>query len=386
MESGPPEPPDLEPLHSDPPEPPALGLLESSHPGFETPTLWCFRNTHLGTSEVKSSRTTGFVSSRTTGFEITALGSFRTTRLGTTGIKFSRTTGHGSSRTSGLGTTVLSTVRCTKHYWKLNVATMEYVNPPDSFMQDELEAVLSDTDGSLELVELNPPDPWTAEPREAQELHDGEITTWDEGLAVTAQAWARFCVFKHNIHLGEVKRMHPIFTSVGENIWAGAPYSSFKPESAVKLWVDEVRDYHYDTNQCTKVCGHYTQVVWADSYKVGCAAQACPNGVAETRFSTQPGVIFVCNYATAGNYRGVSPYRAGASCSSCGRDTCENNLCRNSTRDAPQRYNWNPDWDPALSSCTLFCRAVVIIRLISIPIMFASVYCLQGHYKLFAYE
>ncbi|XP_016302885.1 cytidine monophosphate-N-acetylneuraminic acid hydroxylase-like [Sinocyclocheilus anshuiensis] len=67
------------------------------------------------------------------------------------------------------------TVRCTKHYWKLNVATMEYVNPPDSFMQDELEAVLSDTDGSLELVELNPPDPWTAEPREAQELHAGEI-------------------------------------------------------------------------------------------------------------------------------------------------------------------------------------------------------------------
>ncbi|XP_052440208.1 cytidine monophosphate-N-acetylneuraminic acid hydroxylase-like isoform X2 [Carassius gibelio] len=68
------------------------------------------------------------------------------------------------------------TVRCTKHYWKLNVATMEYVNPPDSFMQDELEAVLSDTDGSLELLELNPPDPWTAEPRESQELHAGEIT------------------------------------------------------------------------------------------------------------------------------------------------------------------------------------------------------------------
>ncbi len=39
-----------------------------------------------------------------------------------------------------------------------------------------VEAVLSDTDGSLELVELNPPDPWTAESREAQELHAGEIT------------------------------------------------------------------------------------------------------------------------------------------------------------------------------------------------------------------
>jgi len=34
------------------------------------------------------------------------------------------------------------TVRCTKHYWKLNVATMEYVNPPDSFMQDELGKII----------------------------------------------------------------------------------------------------------------------------------------------------------------------------------------------------------------------------------------------------
>uniref|UniRef100_A0A673KYH0 GLIPR1-like protein 1 n=1 Tax=Sinocyclocheilus rhinocerous TaxID=307959 RepID=A0A673KYH0_9TELE len=123
--------------------------------------------------------------------------------------------------------------------------------------------------------------------------------TWDEGLAETARAWARFCLFEHNIYLREVRRIHPTFTSVGENIWAGAPYSLFKPESAVKLWKDEDQDYNYDTDQCTKVCGHYTQIVWADSYKVGCAAQACPNGVAETTFSTKPGIIFVCNYATA---------------------------------------------------------------------------------------
>lgn len=30
------------------------------------------------------------------------------------------------------------TVKCTKHNWKLNVSTMKYVNPPDSFLQDEL--------------------------------------------------------------------------------------------------------------------------------------------------------------------------------------------------------------------------------------------------------
>ncbi|XP_072530163.1 cytidine monophosphate-N-acetylneuraminic acid hydroxylase [Salminus brasiliensis] len=67
------------------------------------------------------------------------------------------------------------TVRCTKHNWKLNVATMQYVNPPDSFLQDELEVVRS-ADGSLELLELDPPDPWAADPRPVQDLQPGEVT------------------------------------------------------------------------------------------------------------------------------------------------------------------------------------------------------------------
>ncbi|KAK7150039.1 hypothetical protein R3I94_009376 [Phoxinus phoxinus] len=227
------------------------------------------------------------------------------------------------------------------------------------------------TEHNIHRINVNPP------------ASNMRYMTWDEGLAVTARAWARFCVFKHNIY---VKKMHPTFTSVGENIWVGAPYTQFTVKSAVKLWVDEVQHYNYYKTQCTKgeVCGHYTQVVWADTYKVGCAAQACPNGVAS--FSTWPGIIFVCNYATAGNYRGVAPYRKGSSCSECGQDTCDNKLCRNSTRDARHSYWWTPDWDPVLSSCGSFCLSVVIIRLISVPLIFACVYCLKCHYNLFAYE
>uniref|UniRef100_A0A3B1JHT3 Cytidine monophosphate-N-acetylneuraminic acid hydroxylase n=1 Tax=Astyanax mexicanus TaxID=7994 RepID=A0A3B1JHT3_ASTMX len=66
------------------------------------------------------------------------------------------------------------TVRCTKHNWKLNVATMKYINPPDSFMQDELEVERS-ADGGLKLLELDPSDPWTADPRPVQELQPGEV-------------------------------------------------------------------------------------------------------------------------------------------------------------------------------------------------------------------
>uniref|UniRef100_A0AAY5F415 Cytidine monophosphate-N-acetylneuraminic acid hydroxylase n=1 Tax=Electrophorus electricus TaxID=8005 RepID=A0AAY5F415_ELEEL len=67
------------------------------------------------------------------------------------------------------------TVHCTNHNWKLNVATMQYVNPPDSFLQEELKVVKSE-DGGLKLVELVPPEPWTVDSRPAQELQPGEVT------------------------------------------------------------------------------------------------------------------------------------------------------------------------------------------------------------------
>ncbi|XP_075867572.1 cytidine monophosphate-N-acetylneuraminic acid hydroxylase [Nelusetta ayraudi] len=65
-------------------------------------------------------------------------------------------------------------VRCTKHNWKLNASTMKYVNPPDSFSQDELEVEVLD-DGGLQLVELSPSDPWLADPRQPLELQEGEV-------------------------------------------------------------------------------------------------------------------------------------------------------------------------------------------------------------------
>ncbi|XP_066525792.1 cytidine monophosphate-N-acetylneuraminic acid hydroxylase [Hoplias malabaricus] len=67
------------------------------------------------------------------------------------------------------------TVRCTKHFWKLNVSTMKYENPPDSFLQDQLEVLRCD-DGGWALLELDPPDPWKTDPRPAEELQPGEVT------------------------------------------------------------------------------------------------------------------------------------------------------------------------------------------------------------------
>ncbi|ESW20299.1 hypothetical protein PHAVU_006G197300 [Phaseolus vulgaris] len=69
---------------------------------------------------------------------------------------------------------------------------------------------------------------------------------------------------------------------------------------AVKLWVAEKPFYNYNSNSCAagKQCGHYTQVVWRNSVRVGCAKVRCNNG----------GTFITCNYSPPGNYVGQRPY------------------------------------------------------------------------------
>ncbi|KAL1192596.1 Pathogenesis-related leaf protein 4 [Cardamine amara subsp. amara] len=85
----------------------------------------------------------------------------------------------------------------------------------------------------------------------------------------------------------------------GENLAKGSS-SSFSAISAVNLWVNEKPYYNYTTNKCTggQQCLHYTQVVWRDSTKLGCARVQCNNGW-----------WFVsCNYNAPGNWVGEYPY------------------------------------------------------------------------------
>lgn len=209
--------------------------------------------------------------------------------------------------------------------------------------------------------------------------------TWDEALAVTARAWAGHCVFEHNPNLKDAQRMHPTYPSVGENIWAGYPPSSFDVTRAIRRWVDEKQHYSYQENTCTKVCGHYTQVVWATSYKVGCAVQLCPKGV--TQFRPNEGAVFVCNYATAGNMIGSRPYESqGEACSGC-EGFCEDRLCSSPKRDSQKSYSWSPDWDPARSSSDSGYAIILIVRPVGLIITFITAFVVRYFYPdVFCYE
>lgn len=133
--------------------------------------------------------------------------------------------------------------------------------------------------------------------------HDLPALTWSPTLAKEAQAWSKV-LQKENCQM-----RHDYNTEHGENIYwekqSGGDISELisSPADAVYYWADEKRYYDYKANSCTpgEVCGHYTQLVWADTTTLGCGVSSCIDGESRTD-------IWVCRYDPAGNIVGYKPY------------------------------------------------------------------------------
>ncbi|KAM4609880.1 uncharacterized protein ACJ7VT_013213 [Polymixia lowei] len=139
---------------------------------------------------------------------------------------------------------------------------------------------------------------------------------WDPSLKLIAEGYAAKCIWNHNPDLEET----------GENLFAGTGPLDLR--EALEKWFMEHLDFDYHNNSCPEdtMCGHYTQMVWADTHSVGCAFHLC---------NTMEGLDFertfflVCNYYPAGNYEDQKPYVEGDWCSRCPDELqkCENNMC-----------------------------------------------------------
>ena len=78
-------------------------------------------------------------------------------------------------------------------------------------------------------------------------------------------------------------------------------------------WYDEVEIFsnkHVEPFKFSTPTGHYTQVVWADTDKVGCGATSYKDG---KWFAT----LYTCNYGPNGNFIRGQMYADGAACSQC---------------------------------------------------------------------
>jgi len=150
-----------------------------------------------------------------------------------------------------------------------------------------------------------------------------ELMVWNRQLASRAASWAKKCTYLHDPGPD------------GQNIAGGGNPNNLAPR--ITKWYSEKAHYNFDTRTCArgKKCGHYTQVVWATSRKVGCAFRRCPDKV-----------VMICNYWPAGNFKRRRPYIKGPACSKCanGAGWCMNKLC-----------NWQCTSPGKNCSCAMIC-------------------------------
>lgn len=150
---------------------------------------------------------------------------------------------------------------------------------------------------------------------------DMQKMVWDDNLATVAAKWARQCVVGHDAYAQRAEPALPGVT-IGQNAAGGYP----DVLSAVNAWASEISDFTYGVKP-TKVTGHYTQIVFANTARVGCSQADC-SGVAGSYPKVQ-----ICNYALGQNGANVDtkPYKqstTGSSCSDCsGKCDSSGKLC-----------------------------------------------------------
>ena len=121
---------------------------------------------------------------------------------------------------------------------------------------------------------------------------------WDPVLAAEAAAWSGELAATGSFEHADTGDDDP----QGENLWAGTR-GAYAPEEMVDGWIEEkghFRPGRFPDNSKTgdfADVGHYTQLMWRDSDRVGCALAAS----AEEE-------VLVCRYRTAGNVVGEVPF------------------------------------------------------------------------------
>ncbi|WLF79351.1 hypothetical protein PVL30_003103 [Lodderomyces elongisporus] len=102
---------------------------------------------------------------------------------------------------------------------------------------------------------------------ELRALHGVGDLTWDAEIADYAASYAASSFSCDNVEL--IHSNGPY----GENLAAGY----LGGDEPVQAWYDEIKDYDFNNPGYSTATGHFTQVVWKGTTKLGCARVMCNN-------------------------------------------------------------------------------------------------------------
>merc|ERR1712241_57348 len=143
--------------------------------------------------------------------------------------------------------------------------------------------------------------------------HNAGPLTIDQDLMDKAQAWADELAAKNKFEHTTVKNLNG--ECLGENI-AMMSGGEAGAADATRMWYCEVDDYYGTINkwQNSPAIGHFTQVVWKDSQRVGFGFATGSDGMTRV----------VANYQPCGNMNFNSPSGAAANVDMAdGSATCQ---------------------------------------------------------------
>ncbi|KAM6138244.1 serotriflin-like [Phoenicopterus ruber ruber] len=141
---------------------------------------------------------------------------------------------------------------------------------------------------------------------------------WSEKAAKNAQKWANTCGMKIS------PRDQRVINGVtcGENVLLSSHPRTWA--EAIQVWYSQSSNFKYGFGATAKNVNveSYTQLIWYNSYQVGCAVAYCPRN--------QFNYFYVCHYCPAGNnaMQIATPYKSGPKCADCPRH-CDRGLCTN---------------------------------------------------------
>lgn len=153
---------------------------------------------------------------------------------------------------------------------------------------------------------------------EYRNLHGSPTLVLDDDLNKSAQEYAEKLA-KMNEGVSTKKRYFQHSKNrnedVGENLAYYATSDSNKVNTenilnkSVKLWYDEIEDYNFKNPELSlssgKKVGHFTQLVWKETTKVGCGAAKTNMKMKDSEDNDVEaiGVFVVCHYSPQGNIR-----------------------------------------------------------------------------------
>ena len=136
---------------------------------------------------------------------------------------------------------------------------------------------------------------------------------WDDELAVVAQRWAEQCSFGHDQERNVAR------FKVGQNVYEAGSFGRPSEGAASTIraglnsFFDEVKLFSsrgVDRYAFSSGTGHYTQMVWAKTDRLGCGYVSYKSGRFDKKY-------LVCNYGESGNFIGSKMYTKGKACSKC---------------------------------------------------------------------